>query len=95
MWEESQGWGNKDDLDAPGFMTSQVEQTRMMVRASINHPSVVVSAFLNEFRSDTRTFFRGGGDIRTKPMGYNMAGLFDARRREKLAAATVRRHYAK
>ena len=235
VWEESLGWGNKDDLGDPGFMASQVEQTRMMVRSSINHPSVVVSAFLNEFRSDrreglvlaeklietirsedsghlvsfaangshgdicssnvdfitfnyypawhsdmgrgttpesldaairegldnsvrrlrnayggdkpivigetgcyslygchdpmgaqwseefqseyldcwlkavkaspdisgfavwqfcdTRTFFRGGGDIRTKPMGYNMAGLFDAHRREKLAASTVRRHY--
>ena len=235
VWEESLGWGNKDDLDDPGFMASHVEQTRMMVRASINHPSVVVSAFLNEFRSDrsaglvlaerlietiraedsghlvsfaangthddicssnvdfitfnyypawhssmgrgttpeslnatiregleksvrrlraaygcdkpivvgetgcysiygchdpmgaqwseefqseyldfwlkaamaspdisgfavwqfcdTRTFFRGGGDIRTKPMGYNMAGLFDAHRRPKLAASTVRRHY--
>ena len=237
VWEESLGWGNVKDLDDPGFRTSQVEQTRMMVRASINHPSVVVSAFLNEFGSDresgrvlaekliatiraedsghlvsfaangtiddicssnvdfitfnyypawhsdmgrgttpesldaairegleksvrrlrsayggekpivvgesgcyslygchdpmgaqwseefqseymdcwlkaamaspeisgfavwqlcdTRTFFRGGGDIRTKPMGYNMAGLFDAHRREKLAAGTVRRHYMK
>ena len=237
VWEESLGWGNKDDLDDPVFMASQVEQTRMMVRTSINHPSVVVSAFLNEFRSDrsaglelaeklietirsedsghlvsfaangahddicssnldfitfnsypawhsdigrgttpellaaairegldkslnrlrklyggdkpivigesgcyslygchdpmgaqwseefqseyldcwlkaamaspdisgfavwqfcdTRTFFRGGGDIRTKPMGYNMAGLFDAHRREKLAASTVRWHYTK
>lgn len=236
VWEESLGWGNNiGDLGDPGFVASQVEQTRMMVRASINHPSVVVSAFLNEFRSDTkeglalaeklietiraeesghlvsyacnnpfddicatnadfstfnyypawhsergrgstpeslsavieeqlqrvvqslrrrygddkpiivgetgcyslygchdpmgaqwseefqneyldrwleavkaspemagfavwqfcdtRTYFRGGGDIRTKPLGYNMAGLFDAHRRAKLAASAVRRHY--
>ena len=236
VWEESLGWGNnRSDLCDPGFMASQVEQTRMMVRESINHPSVVVSAFLNEFMSDTkeglvlaekliaairaedsghlvsyacnnpfgdicatnadfatfnyypawhsemgrgstpesldavireqllravqclrrrygddkpiivgetgcyslygchdpmgaqwseefqseyldcwlkavkessdisgfavwqfcdtRTYFRGGSDIRTKPLAYNMAGLFDAHRRAKLAASTVRRHY--
>ena len=55
VWEESLGWGNNgSDLGDSDFMASQVEQTRMMVRESINHPSVVVSAFLNEFRSDTK-----------------------------------------
>ena len=36
------------------------------------------------------------GDLQeggTKPLAYNMAGLFDAHRRAKLAASTVRRHY--
>ncbi|MBO7683898.1 MAG: hypothetical protein J6T51_04140, partial [Kiritimatiellae bacterium] len=40
---------------------------------------------------DSRTYFRGGADVRTRPMGQNMAGLFDIYRREKLAAKTVRR----
>ena len=235
VWEESLGWGNRNDLDNPGFVEGQVEQTRQMVRNSINHPSVVISAFLNEFGSnlesgrilaekliaviraedtghlvsyacsqcttdvcfsnadfiafnaypawhgrigrgttpeslgkairddfdgivrymratfgedkpmivsetgcyslygshdpmgaqwteefqseyldhwlkavtgspemcgftvwqfcDARTYFRGGSDIRLKPLGYNLAGLFDRHRNAKLAAATVKRHF--
>ena len=235
VWEESLGWGNWLDLKNKAFIASQIEQTRMMVRESINHPSVVISAFLNEFGSereegrllaerlietiraedsghlvsfasshgwedvcntntdfiafnlypawhgqigsgstpeslsavirdqfnanvrflrrtygndrpiiisetgcyslygnrdpmgaqwsedfqseylanfldisiaspemagftvwqfcDSRTYFRGGSDIRTKPLGFNMAGLFDRNRRAKLAAETVKRRY--
>ena len=235
VWEEALGWGNWSDLADKKFMASQVEQVRLMVRESINHPSVVISAFLNEFGSnsesgrvladmlietiraedtghlvsyasmcnvsdicfsnadfiafnaypawhgrigrgstpdslgravreefnaavaylrrtfgddkpiivsetgcyslygshdpmgaqwseefqseyldhwlkavtespemsgftvwqfcDSRTFFRGGSDIRTKPLGFNMAGLFDRHRNPKLAATTVRRYY--
>ena len=40
---------------------------------------------------DSRSYFRGGSDIRTRPLGCNMAGLFDIHRREKLAAKVVRR----
>ena len=40
--------------------------------------------------ADARTYFRGGSDIRTKPLGLNMAGLFDIHRREKLAARKIR-----
>jgi beta-glucuronidase len=235
VWEESLGWGNNAELDDPEFMRRQVEQTTLTVRQSINHPSVVISGFMNEFHSqenkgkiladkliaairaedtgrlvtfacnhahddisndntdfitinrypawhgergtaltpeslrnvitndfaitiaymrkrygedkpiimgetgvysiygchdpmhaqwseefqseyldnwlkvvlsspemagftvwqfcDSRTYFRGGSDIRTKPMAFNMAGLFDSARRAKLAAMTVKRHY--
>jgi beta-glucuronidase len=235
VWEESLGWGNWKDLDDPGFIEGQIEQTRATVRNSINHPSVVISAFLNEFGSnlengrvlaekliaviraedtghlvsyagmhayddicssnvdfiafnsypawhgqigrgstpeslekvireqfegsvkslrgkygeekpiivsetgcyslygshdpmgaqwteefqseyldhwlkavtaspemcgftvwqfcDSRTYFRGGSDIRLKPLGYNLAGLFDRHRNAKLAATTVKRHF--
>lgn len=56
VWEESLGWGNgqkytdKDniELNDPVFRTQQVWQTREMVRASFNHPSVIIYAFLNE-----------------------------------------------
>ena len=41
--------------------------------------------------ADSRTYFRGGSDIRTKPMGLNMAGLFDVHRRAKLAAGEIRK----
>lgn len=44
---------------------------------------------------DSRTYRRGGADIRTKPLGVNMAGLFDIHRREKLAAGKVRSFYTK
>ena len=235
VWEESLGWGNNAELDDPTFMKSQIEQTVLTVRASINHPSIIISGFMNEFHSgtqkgkvladriiaairaedtghlvtfacnhtmkdisnentdfiainlypswhadrgqgltpaslnasitngflqtvtrlrnvygndkpiivgetgvysiygchdpmcaqwteefqseyldhwltavlsspemagftvwqfcDSRTYFRGGSDIRTKPLGLNMAGLFDSHRRAKLAAQTVKRHY--
>lgn len=46
-------------------------------------------AFVWQF-ADARTYFRGGSDIRTKPLGLNMAGLFDIHRREKLAARKIR-----
>ena len=49
VWEESLGWGNrKQQLADPEFRALQEEETRLMVRNSINHPCVIVSAFLNE-----------------------------------------------
>ena len=237
VWEESLGWGNNAELSDPEFIRRQIEQTSLTTRMSINHPSVVISGFLNEFQSfkeegkaladkliaairaedtgrlvtfacnramndisnentdfisinrypawhinrgtaltpeslrdvitndlalavaymrnrygedkpiivgetgvysiygwhdpmhaqwseefqseyldhwltavlsssemsgftvwqfcDSRTYFRGGSDIRTKPMAFNMAGLFDSARRAKLAAMTVKKHYEK
>ena len=59
VWEESLGWGNGrnrehgNELKDPVFVEQQVWQTREMVRASFNHPSVIVFAFMNEFASDT------------------------------------------
>lgn len=43
---------------------------------------------------DSRSYFRGGSDIRMRPLGRNMAGLFDIHRREKLAARVVRKLFA-
>ena len=49
VWEESLGWGNrKSQLEDPEFCDLQEEETRLMVRNSINHPCVIISAFLNE-----------------------------------------------
>ena len=54
VWEESLGWGNKaEQFRDREFCDLQVEETRLMVRNSINHPSVIISAFLNE--PDSRT----------------------------------------
>ncbi len=53
VWEESLGWGNRrQQLADPEFRQLQEEETRLMVRNSSNHPSVIVSAFLNEPDSD-------------------------------------------
>ena len=62
VWEESLGWGNGqpytqcldgiDELADPEFAEAQLRQTREMVRASINHPSVVITGFLNECASN-------------------------------------------
>ena len=49
VWEESLGWGNgEEQLGDPEFRALQREQTVLMARNSINHPSVIISAFLNE-----------------------------------------------
>jgi len=62
VWEESLGWGNGqtytrqkgvNELTDAQFVAKQVEQTRLMVRNSFNHPSVVIFAFMNELASDT------------------------------------------
>ena len=64
VWEESLGWGNgqeyvnnkfpPSELSDPDFCEMQVRQTRTMVRASFNHPSVIIYAFLNECNSTRR-----------------------------------------
>ena len=56
VWEESLGWGNgegysPDDFSDAEFCAMQVRQTRDMVRASFNHPSVIIYGFLNECAS--------------------------------------------
>ena len=49
VWEESLGWGNGEtQLTDPEFRALQLEETVLMARNSINHPSVIISAFLNE-----------------------------------------------
>ena len=61
VWEESLGWGNGqrytqrydgiDELSDEGFREAQLHETREMVRASFNHPSVILFGFLNECAS--------------------------------------------
>ena len=49
VWEESLGWGNQaEQFNDPEFRELQKEETRLMVRNSINHPCIIVSAFMNE-----------------------------------------------
>ena len=68
VWEESLGWGNgaetgkspfpPDESEDAGFCEMQVRQTREMVRASFNHPSVIVYGFLNECASGRKSVKR-------------------------------------
>ncbi len=57
VWEESLGWGNGqpytrrndiNELEDEGFVEAQIHETREMVRASFNHPCVIIQGFLNE-----------------------------------------------
>ena len=49
VWEESLGWGNRKwQLEDKEFCDLQEEETRLMARNSINHPCIIISAFLNE-----------------------------------------------
>jgi len=61
VWEESLGWGNgshssmaKGELTNEVFRAQQIHETREMVRASFNHPCVIMFAFMNEFASGTQ-----------------------------------------
>ena len=62
VWEESLGWGNGShggkassyELTNEVFCAQQVIETREMVRASFNHPSVIIFAFMNEFASGSK-----------------------------------------
>ena len=61
VWEETLGWGNgtpwndpaQREFARPEFLEDNLEQARLMVEKSFNHPSVVLFGFLNEFASDT------------------------------------------
>lgn len=67
VWEESLGWGNgqsyteikgENELADEAFRAQQIKETRDMVRASFNHPSVIIYAFLNEcgsYREDCKS----------------------------------------
>ncbi|MDO4949841.1 MAG: glycoside hydrolase family 2 TIM barrel-domain containing protein [Bacteroidales bacterium] len=60
VWEESLGWGNGQSYTDPNnielhdeaFRAAQIKETRDMVRASFNHPSIIVYAFMNECSSE-------------------------------------------
>ena len=64
VWEESLGWGNGQDyvnnsfppneLKDADFCAMQVKETRDMVRASFNHPCVIMYGFLNECASQKK-----------------------------------------
>lgn len=52
VWEESLGWGQKErHFVDPAFVDAQLRHTRAMVRASYNHPCVIMRGFLNEGES--------------------------------------------
>ncbi len=49
FWEESLGWGQKaTHFTDPKFVASQVDHTKKMIRASYNHPCIIMRGFLNE-----------------------------------------------
>ncbi len=53
VFEESLGWQqNEGHFADPAYCDACEEQTRLMVRNSLNHPSIIVWGFLNEGRSD-------------------------------------------
>lgn len=53
VWEENVGWGQKEKTFASDkFLRDHDETLRAMVRASANHPSIIIWGFLNEAVSD-------------------------------------------
>ena len=49
VWEESLGWGNRQSsVENKEFVDLQLKQTADMVKASCNHPSVIMWGFTNE-----------------------------------------------
>ena len=87
VWEESLGWGNtKEQMADPEFIALQEKQTRLMVRNSVNHPSVIIWAFLNEFESGTQEGHTDFPQIKTVRM-------MDGPRRGPALSGLPRWHY--
>jgi beta-glucuronidase len=54
VWEESLGWQiGEAELLSPTTTAHLAMQTRQMIRDGINHPSIIIWAFLNECPSDS------------------------------------------
>jgi beta-glucuronidase len=54
VFEESLAWQAREEhFNSPAFCDAQEEQTRLMVRNSVNHPSVILWGFFNECASHT------------------------------------------
>lgn len=52
VWEETLGWGDTlEHLTDKKFQEKQLDQTRLMVKNSCNHPSIIMWGFLNEMHS--------------------------------------------
>ena len=53
VFEESMGWGQSvKHFTDPAFIDAQLRQTREMIAASYNNPSVIIRGFLNEGESN-------------------------------------------
>jgi beta-glucuronidase len=53
VWEENLGWGQREKTFASEkFRRDHATALRAMVRASVNHPSVIIWGFLNEAGTD-------------------------------------------
>ncbi len=53
VWEENLGWGQREKtFSSEKWHADHAESLRNMVRASSNHPSVIIWGFLNEAGSD-------------------------------------------
>ena len=54
VWDETLGWNNTpEQMGNLTFILRSVDQLNRMIRASFNHPSVIIWGFLNECASDT------------------------------------------
>lgn len=54
VWEESLGWGNtSEDLANDSVLTEAMVATKEMVWRDINHPSIIMWAFMNEGDSES------------------------------------------
>jgi len=53
VWEESCAWGNtKEQCSSASFISKQVEQTKLMIEESFNHPCIIMWGFMNELCSE-------------------------------------------
>lgn len=53
VWEENLGWGQREKtFESEKWRTDHARSLRAMVRASCNHPSIIIWGFLNEAASN-------------------------------------------
>lgn len=83
-------YGQRDPAAAQWSEEFQSEYLESVIRAVSGVPEEICGLIIWQF-NDAMSFHRTGGDIRSKPLGLNLAGVFDSFRRRKLAAYTVKK----
>ena len=86
-------YGQHDPAAAQWTEEFEAEYDAVVVDAVFSNPEICGLAIW-QF-TDARSYHRGGSTIRSKPFAQNLAGLFDAYRRPKLAVEAVKAGFAR
>ena len=85
-------YGQRDIAKTQWSEEFQAEYVGAVIRSVASVPEELCGITIWQF-NDAMSFHRMGADIRSKPLGLNLAGAFDKFRRRKLVADVVKDLY--